>query len=186
MIKNKGTGAGGSKTTKHGLSFEEQTNYEKYLSTVTEKTDNKSKKIIIDKTKYGYYITNNKFIFTKQIGLKKYLEKTYNIKINKFRNPDESFIIENKLIILEKKNQNVSGSVDLKLYAGIGLQIEYQNRLNTLKIPLTVSYCFCLSNYFKNKKYEETFEILKTQNINIFFGEDKTYFSQVTNWINSK
>ena len=57
------------------------------------------------------------------------MKHKYNIKI--FRCPDEAYIIEYntgkiEIKILEKKTQNVSGSVETKLWASPSLKREYQ------------------------------------------------------------
>ncbi len=66
MSKNKGTGAGGSKTNLNGLAFEEKTSIENKLL-----KENYTKHFL-NKTKYGYYfektIDNTKIIYFKQSG----------------------------------------------------------------------------------------------------------------------
>lgn len=113
-IINKGTGAGGSKTTKNGNNFESKTDNHKLLI-------NKYGSIKLNKKSvYVEYIrANKKITCIKQQDFINYMKIKYNIM--SYRKPDEAYIIEhdNKkiLLILEKKNQNVNGSVDIKLWA---------------------------------------------------------------------
>lgn len=187
-IKNKGTGAGGKNTNKNGKSFENITNIEIKL------IENKYEKKIIDKTKYGYYlyknIDNNKIIYVSQNGLKLYIKQKFDIEL--FRNPDEAYIIEKNgkyiIKILEKKAQNVEGSVETKLWSAPSLKREYEIIMGN---NFVIEYAFCLSIFLQekinsnDKKYIILKQILKESNINIFFGEDNNYFDKIYEWINN-
>lgn len=75
------------------------------------------------------------------------MKNKYNIEL--FRYPDEAYIIEyntgKKIIkILEKKNQNVEGSVETKLWSGPSLKREYKL---ILKDNLEVHYGFCVNDF---------------------------------------
>jgi hypothetical protein len=188
-ITNKGTGAGGANTTKQGKKFEELTQNEENLINqgfIKEK---------LNKTKTGYCykkkFDDKEVLYFTQGGLKIYLKQKFNI--NLFRHPDEAYIIiynngKKVLKILEKKNQNVGGSVDIKLYAGNCICREYQKVVGD---DFTVKYAFCVSLYFQNKfnseerKYEILKEIFDEDNIELFFGEDIDYFDKLNKWINS-
>jgi hypothetical protein len=188
LIKNKGTGAGGKNTNKNGKSFENITNIE------TKLIDNKYEKKNIDKTKYGYYlyknIDNNKIIYVSQNGLKLYIKQKFDIEL--FRNPDEAYIIEKNgkyiIKILEKKAQNVEGSVETKLWSGPALKREYEIIMGN---NFVIEYAFCVSNFLQekiisnDKKYKVLKQILDESNINIFFGEDSNYFDKIYEWINN-
>ena len=150
IIVNKGTGAGGANTNYYGKKFEEKTNNEKRF------LDNGYEKIILNKkSKNGYYLTktfeDKTIIFVSQSGLKEYIKNKYNIEL--FRCPDEAFIIEYKsgrkvIKILEKKEQNVEGSVDTKLLAGPIFKEEY---IEALEYNFEVEYAFCVSKFLQNK-----------------------------------
>jgi len=130
MKQNKGIGAGGVNTNYYGKKFEEKTNNEIRLlddgyirNTITLKSKNI----------YNYYLIktfeDKKIIFLLQNGLKLYMKENYDI--NLFRCPDEAYIIDynngKKIIkILEKKEQNVEGSVETKLWSGPALKREYE------------------------------------------------------------
>ena len=112
---NKGTGAGGANTNLYGKKFEEKTNNQQRLidfGFVKQSLTQNPKKT------YDYYLSKSfedkTIVFVLQNGLKKYCKQKYNIDL--FRCPDEAYIIEyangRKVIkILEKKEQNVQGSV---------------------------------------------------------------------------
>ncbi len=192
---NKGAGAGGAggaNTNYYGKQFEENTNnqqrllemgYEKIYFTQTSKNtqDNYDylSKTFEDKT----------VVYVSQEGLKKYCKNKYNIEI--IRKPDEAYIIEYtngvKVIkILEKKEQNVEGYVETKLWAGLALKREYELVLGT---EFKVVYGFCVNKFLQNKfvsgdkKYMILNQILQENDIAVLFGEDENYFQTLDDWI---
>ena len=193
-IINKGTGAGGYKTTLHGNTFELFTSIELKL------LENNFNKIILDKkSTYGYYfeknVDNKQILYFTQFGFKKYFKKTLNINI--YKNPDEAFVIysnnEYNIKILEKKNQNVEGSVEDKLKTGDFNRREYLKIFNkelNNKFKINIDYAFCISKFLQNKfesnniKYINIKEIMDEDNIKLFYGEDKSYFYNLLKWIN--
>jgi hypothetical protein len=192
IIINKGTGAGGANTNLYGKKFEEKTNNEIRLL-----ADGYTKFSFTKKPKkaYDYYLSKNyhdkTVIFVLQNGLKKYMKTKYNIDL--FRCPDEAYIIEytngRKVIkILEKKEQNVEGSVETKLWAAPGLKREYELVLGE---EFEVFYGFCLSKILKKKliskekKYTVLNKILKEQDITVLFGDDENYFETLDTWFNN-
>ena len=119
------------------------------------------------------------------------MKNKYNIEL--FRCPDEAYIIEynkgKKVIkILEKKEQNVSGSVETKLWSGPSLKREYELVLGD---NFKVSYGFCVSSFLKNKiesqekKYKVLLQILNESNIQVLYGDDENYFIKLDDWINN-
>ncbi len=190
-IINKGTGAGGSNTNFYGKKFEEKTNNTQRL---------KEMSFIKLPTKYNCLtksFTDKTITFVTQSGFKKYMKDKY--QINNFdRYPDEAYVIDyhngKKIIIkiLEKKAQNVEGSVETKLWASPALKREYEIKLKKNKLEhFEVSYGLCLSNFLKEKmtsneeKYEILNEILNENNIDILFGDDDNYFNTLDMWINN-
>lgn len=193
-IINKGTGAGGANTNKNGLKFEEKTNIEKYL-------DNKkyNKIYMKESNKKCYYykyddIENKQQIiyFTKG-GFKMYFREYFDICT--YKEPDEGYlIIKDKkyhLKILEKKNQNVNGSVEEKLKTGNFVKQEYELMINdnSKKIKFDISFAFCVNKYLQDKltynspKYININKIMKKENIELFFGDSDNYFEKIYNWI---
>jgi hypothetical protein len=188
QIINKGTGAGGANTNLYGKIFEEKTNNETRL------LEQGFTKIAINKkTKFGYYLTktfeDKKIIFVLQSGLKEYIKTFYNIEL--FRCPDEAYIIEyangkRVIKILEKKEQNVEGSVDTKLLTGPMFKEEY---FEALEGNFEVEYAFCVSKFLQDKiqsqdkKYIIFNKIMKKHNISILFGNDSDYFEKFDEWL---
>jgi hypothetical protein len=163
MLKNKGTGAGGKNTNLNGLSFEDKTDFTKFL------------------LKKNYNLKENKcfsidknIIYCKQNDFRNFIKDNFEIKLT--RKPDGAFInLETKeIFILEMKNQNVEGSVDLKLYAGVCLRSEYEELLPEFKI----TYCLVLNNWFKKDKYKFMKKILLKHDIKIFYGDDEDFFDK--------
>jgi len=187
MTENKGTGAGGANTNKNGKKFEEKTsNRERllemgFIENVTQKYNQRF--VYFNKRMEEYSI-----VFLEQGDLQKYIKHNYNLDL--FRNPDEAYIIEyndgRKVIkILEKKAQNVEGSVETKLWSGPSLKREYEIVLEEFE----VEYCFCVSEFLQkkilsnDKKYVILNTILQESNIQVLFGDDENYFDILDKWI---
>jgi len=113
--------------------------------------------------------------------------------IDVYKQPDEAFIIFNNdkinIKILEKKNQNVEGSIEDKLKTGNFIRREYVKMLKTIKNINKIEYAFCVSKFLQDKfqsnqiKYNNMLEILAEDNIKLFFGEDKDYFDLLFSWL---
>ena len=185
-IVNKGTGAGGSKTTLNGGNFECKTDNEPRLL-----ANGFIKGRIPSKNgKYDYIIEKDNVIFVKQNGVKTYMKLKFNKQV--FRKPDEAYLIQrgDKLVlkILEKKNQNGEGSVEDKLCnAGYFLK-EYKECLGD---DFDVEYAYCLSSFLQkkytsnNKKFEIMRKVHADEGITILFGDDEDYFTKLDAWIYS-
>jgi hypothetical protein len=190
---NKGTGAGGANTNKNGLSFEQNTSIEKILE-----TKEYVKTCMNYKNKKCYYYTyndkenNQEIIYFTKNGFKLYFRENFDIK--PYKEPDEAFLIKKNdnfhLKILEKKNQNVNGSVEEKLKTGDFTRKEYEmivNNENNNKFK--VSFAFCISKFLQDKfesnniKYINMKKIMKEQNIDIFYGENEDYYEKIYKWI---
>jgi hypothetical protein len=193
LIINKGTGAGGANTNYYGKKFEENTNNQQRLLENGYTKNSFTKKI--KKKAYDYYLLktfeDKTIVFVLQNGLKMYMKNKYNIDL--FRCPDEAYIIEytsgRKVIkILEKKEQNVEGSVETKLWSGPSLKREYEIVLGE---EIEVVYGFCVSDFLKNKlisnekKYKILNTILNETNIAVLFGDDENYFETFDTWFNN-
>jgi hypothetical protein len=191
-LSNKGTGAGGAKTNYYGKKFEDKTNNEERLL-----NDGYIKHSFTQKPKkaYDYYLSktleDKKIVFVLQNGLKMYMKNKYNLEL--FRCPDEAYIIEyttgRKVIkILEKKEQNVEGSVETKLWSGSSLKREYEL---VLGLEFEVFYGFCVSEFLKKKlisnekKYTILNIICNENNIAVLFGDDENYFETFDTWFNN-
>jgi len=192
-IVNKGTGAGGANTNFNGKKFEEKTNNQQRLLEMGYTKNSFTKN---PKKAYDYYLSktfeDKTIVFVLQNGLKMYMKNKYNIDYL-FRCPDEAYIIEytsgRKVIkILEKKEQNVEGSVEDKLLTGPSFKREYEIVLGT---EFEVVYGFCVSEFLQKKlisnklKYTTLNTILSEKNIAVLFGDDKNYFETFDTWFNN-
>jgi len=183
---NKGTGAGGANTNKTGKPFEEKTdNLTRMLEHgfVSQNTWNPNTwitKTFEDKT----------VVILNQRSLGQYAKQKYGIA-DVYRCPDEAYIFEyanNKKVIkiLEKKMQNVEGSVETKLFAGPSLKREYELMFGP---EFEIQYGFCVSEFLQKKilsgtpKYKNLRKILEENNIPILFGNDANYFETLDSWI---
>lgn len=191
VITNRGKGAGGANTNHYGKIFENTTNNEDRL------INEGFHKELLDNSKktYNYCLVKSfegyKKYFVLQSGLKLYMKKMHNIDL--FRCPDEAYIFEyengtTEIKILEKKEQNVQGSVETKLWSGPSLKREYELVLGD---NFKVSYGFCVSSFLKNKiesqekKYKVLLQILNESNIQVLYGDDEDYFIKLDEWINN-
>jgi len=190
---NKGAGAGGAKTNYFGKIFETKTNNFKRLIEIGYiKNDFMKKYSYLEKKILSPEENKKSVVFVLQSGLKKYMKYKYNIEL--FRWPDEAYIIEHehtlngkKIVkILEKKEQNVEGSVETKLWSGPSLKREYELILGD---GFEVHYGFCVSAFLKKKlesnipKYLILNQILRENNIEVLFGDDDNYFEKLDDWI---
>lgn len=192
-IVNRGTGAGGCNTNLFGKKFEEKTNNQIRLLKCGYTKNGFTKK---QKNVYDYYISktfeDKTITFLLHNGFKSYMKHKYAIDV--FRCPDEAYIIEysngNHVIkILEKKEQNVSGSVETKLWASPALKREYEKVLGD---KFEVSYCLCVNSYLQNllessnKKYVILNEILRENKIDVLYGDDDNYNEMFDRWIEQR
>ncbi len=194
-IINKGTGAGGANTNLNGKKFEDKTCNEQFLINneyIKINYDNKNKNTNKN-NKFNYYLlktySDRKVYFFKQSSLKIYLKENYDIEL--FRHPDEAYIIEYNngikiLKILEKKEQNVEGSVIDKLWTGPTFKDEYQFIVDN---NFKVEYSYCLNKFLwekinsENKKFKILKDILKKYDIKIFYGNKINDLEELNNWI---
>lgn len=189
---NKGKGAGGANTNYYGKKFEEKINNQSRLLEQGYQTNSYTKQK--QKKKVNNYCLSKIFedktvVFALQSGFKTYMKEKYNIEM--FRCPDEAYIIEytngKKVIkIIEKKHQNVDGSVETKLWACPSLKREYQLVLGD---DFEVDYCVCVSKFLEKKmnsaekKYSILNRILGENNISVLFGDNENYFETLDKWL---
>ena len=176
---NKGTGAGGSKTNKNGLPYEEL-------------SDLRTEYKIISKekhfTKIQFNLSDKKYLSTKKSNFFKCMKGKIDTNITKAhgcKEPDECYIYEedneNKIIfIIEKKFQQGSGSVCEKIQSPDFKIWQYSRTFPEYQIV----YIYCLSDWFKENCKAEL-EYLEQKNIPVFWGNDKEYKSQITYFISN-
>lgn len=175
VATNKGTGAGGANTNITGLSYEDKTNleplfseikYDKKTGAKTVKFDNYEKELInVNKSKL--------YKFMKQIK-----EKNNDLKkAAGCKEPDEAYIdIERKIIfIIEKKFQHTNGSVDEKIQTGPFKKLHYSQQFPNF----TITYIYCLSDWFKQDEYISVLDYLEQNNIPVFWGNNQNYKNDI-------
>jgi hypothetical protein len=185
---NKGTGAGGAATNYYGKLFETKTDNETRLLNA-----GFIKTVTTAHTKFGYFLSkrfeNKRVIFVSQSGLKEFIKRFYNIDL--FRHPDEAYIFEytdgrRVIKILEKKEQNVEGSVDVKLLSGPIFCEEY---MEALENKFEVKYAFCVNKFLQDKilssdkKHVIFNKIMAKHRIDILYGDDLNYFDKLDAWL---
>ena len=192
-IINKGTGAGGANTNVTGKSFEQKTENETRLLEAGftrkpipgyEKNTEGSFYYLIKETS-----PTESVVYLTQGGLKKYFEHFFKKEL--CRHPDEAYLFRNgyqyTLKILEKKNQNKSGSVDTKLMTARDFIEEYEDSIEDPNF--TVHYAFCVSDFLKKdyvsdkKKWVLLRGRHKKYGIAVLFGDDPDYYETLDAWI---
>ena len=157
---------GGNRTNINGLAFERDTSFNDALEQAgyTIKDD-----YVFDKNNncIGMSIPKNKLY-------KNYLEKNnidYRDYNSKKWSPDDAFLnFENQtLYIIEKKYQQVPGSVDEKLPNCDFKRKEYQKLFRPLNI--TVKFIYIFNDWFKNKQYKDVLEYIEDMGCEYYFNE---------------
>jgi hypothetical protein len=170
-ISNRGTGAGGKNTNKNGLTFEKKVSV---ISEIDIHSSNKKGRYF----EFGFKNDkdeNYKYIAASQNGFFKYMDGKGEINndikpAHGCKKPDECIIDEDnkKIYIVEKKFQQVSGSVCEKIQTAPFKKEHYQKRIPNYKIH----YIYCLSKWFE-KNCETELEYLKENGIPVFIDNKK-------------
>lgn len=175
---NRGTGAGGYNTNASGLPFEKITELSSEYSSCVKNPIGSIIKFKNSSNEFRAFQKNEFPKFMKSIGqTNNELDYAHGCK-----QPDECYIStgSNKTItIIEKKNQNRSGSVCEKVQTGPMKRWFFQKTYPNYKI----NYVYTLSNWFKHNCKAEL-EYLKHQNIPVFWGDDPDYKNKIVQFIN--
>ena len=153
IIHNRGTGAGGANTNHNGKLFEKKTcNEQRLLDMGYSKIEFSNGNYFLSKT-----FEDKTVVFSSQKAFRKYMKQKFNLEM--IRDPDEAYIFHynngRKVVkILEKKNQNISGSVEDKLWNGPSYQIEYESIFGKNGDKFEVCYAYCVSSFLENKFVE--------------------------------
>lgn len=83
--------------------------------------------------------------------------------------PDEALLVNNTLYLIEKKYQNVSGSVDEKLQTCDFKKKQYTRLLMPLDIK--VEYYYLLNDWFDQPCYKDVFDCIESVGCQYFIGE---------------
>jgi hypothetical protein len=175
-IKTKGAGAGGAQTNKNGLPYEELTDLKTEYTVVSADKYCQHIQFTQCENKKTWIMTGqSKFFKCMDAHMDKTVEKAHGCK-----NPDECYIdhCSNTIFILEKKFQQVSGSVCEKIQTSEFKRWQYGRTFPDFRIV----YMYCLSDWFKlNCKAE--LEYLEQKNVPVFWGNDAQYKSKIIDFM---
>lgn len=188
---NRGTGAGGARTTLNGRAFEAIADVEGLLLArgfvrrqLT--TANSKKGYVLEKTRGG-----RTMMYVSQAGLKLLAKQRYGIAA--LRNPDGAYIVEHTdgrrvLKILEMKAQSVEGSVDMKLWAGRAIRREYERSWSSGGFE--VEYAFTVNGFLqrhfedpKNAKFSILRDTMAEDGVGLLFRDAPDYIARLDVWM---
>lgn len=157
-------GVGGAKTLS-GLRFEKNTDLKKALLQIRGITIKD-----LDVFNNGKFVGN---ILQKHNLYKNFLEKKgvdWKKIISKKLLPDESFfsVKTNKLIVIEKKWQQIEGSVDEKLQTCDFKKKQYEKLCNPISVK--VMYIYILNNWFKKENYKDVLSYIENVGCHYYFN----------------
>ena len=180
-IKNKGTGAGGSNTNKNGLEYETK----KDLSTEYDIVENVPAKLIKIDKKYKIIRFNeypeNVFITGPKGGFMKLLDPSEDKRVPRLhgtKEPDNWFIIDDNIFIIEMKFQNGGGSVCEKLQTATHKRRNLRDRYPDKKIH----YMYVLSGWFR-KNCAAEIHYLKIDGIIHFWGDNVNFKNEIIKYM---
>ena len=174
---NRGHGAGGAGTNKNGLPYEALTDLTTHFTEVT--SDKTCKQIHFHQYPDFTYSYCLQAQVLKMMQAKGYLDTAVPMA-HGCKRPDECIVDEknNIVFIIEKKFQEVNGSVCEKIQTGPFKLYHYKRLFPKLK----VLYLYCLSDWFKTNCIAEL-EYLKSENIPVFYGNDEDYKNKLIQFI---
>jgi hypothetical protein len=157
-------GQGGERTNASGLRFERQTSIAKALSEAGLQVI--ERELFIDGQLYASFLP--------QYALYDFLEEhgvDWRDHVSSKNKPDECLFIYhlNQFLIVEKKFQEVEGSVDIKLAAGHYLMRRYSKLAST--IGASVKMIYLLSEFFQAPKYKDIIDYMQEMGIIVYFLE---------------
>ena len=164
MVKvNRGIGAGGANTNAHGLNYEVLTDL---------------KNVMCD----THLIPLSKSLFHKEMISRNYRDTEVK-PMHGCRQPDEAYLDDEnkKLFIIEKKFQQVNGSVCEKIQTGDAKRENFQDMFPSLK----VEYVYILSDWFRDNCQSEL-KYLSRRNIPVFWGSDPEFKTSIKTFMTMK
>jgi hypothetical protein len=146
-------------------------------------------------SKYG--LSSGKLFYDKEILLLKQNDfKRYFKQYNICRKPDEAYVvkytdttIKRDLFIIEKKNQNVNGSVSDKLLTGPAF-IEYYTQI--LENEYNIFFIYTVSKFLQDRLNSDNqqFKFIKSycirHNIKFLYGDEPDYFETLNKLLDIK
>lgn len=165
MCRRGNTHGGGAQTNLNGLNFENQTSLDTVLQsmgfTVQDCEIKLGEKLIgwsVPKTKFY-----SKFLKSRNIDYRDFNSKQWQ--------PDECFVnVQNNVAyIIEKKYQEVSGSVDEKLPGCHFKKMEYEKLFSPLNYK--VEYIYLFNDWFRAPEYRDVLAYIRFVDCHYFFNE---------------
>ena len=155
---------GGAQTNANGLLFEQTTDLNDALRNAGYTVEGIN--VFMDNTLIGYSLSKHSFY-------KHYLEPNgidYKTINSKKWLPDDAFLnlTNSTLYIIEKKFQNVAGSVDEKLLNCHFKKQEYQKLVSSLGI--SVEYIYVFSDWFKQAQYKDVLDYIQQVGCYYFYN----------------
>lgn len=172
-IKNRGTGAGGRNTNKNGKYYENIKDINLETIIVEKKINHNI--ISFNKDK------NKKFITGKKSDFLKFLDKYEDKKIERLhgtKNPDNWYIYDDNIFIIEIKFQQCGGSVCEKLQTA-GSKIKNFKKCYP---NYNIHYIYCLSKWFEKNCKGEILDLIEDK-IPIFWCDDINFKSNLVDYI---
>ena len=171
---NRGTGAGGSNTNVSGLRFEDITD----LSSEFNKSIQGVDSYVIEFNGNG-----RQYNYAKKAGFLRHMGDKVNKDVKSLhgaKQPDEVYVDHSNgnIFIIEKKNQNTSGSKCECIQTAVSKKRNYSRRIPTYNVV----YIYCLSSWFKDNCQAEL-DDLEEDNIPVFWGNDENYKRDIIEFI---
>lgn len=160
-------GGNGGQSTKTGMIFERDTDLKTALLSQTGISIH-GHEVCLHGECVGYILRKNELY-------KKFLGKN-NVNwqeiISKKLLPDEAYfsLTTNTLVIIEKKYQQVAGSVDEKLQTCGFKKKQYEKLCGSLE-NFKVEYVYVLNDWFRNRAYKDVLEYIEEAGCRYYFNE---------------
>lgn len=156
-------GTGGDRTNASGLKFERETSLTNAL--LDSGYEVIERELFIGGQLYGTLLPQYKFY--------EFLEEhevDWRDHVSSQNKPDECIFLhaKNQFVIIEKKFQEVSGSVDIKLAAAHFLLLRYSKLAST--IGATVRMIYVLSDFFQASKYRDIISYMHEMGVTVYFN----------------
>ena len=157
---------GGAQTNANGLKFERDTDLLQVISSIDEYKVEGNKVYKGQKLVAEYFSKHNLYtMFLSPNGI------NYKDYISAKLLPDDVIIVEDTCYIIEKKYQNVGGSVDEKLVTFPFKREQYQKMFSPLHMK--VEFYYLLNDWFKNGRYRDTLAYIENNGAKYFFIPDE-------------
>lgn len=154
-MRTKNTSGGGSRTNKNGLGFEKRVDVREAINNQSSYNVNGN---IIELNGNPVGILTEKYGLYRDI-LKPVFGIDYKTRISKRLDPDAAILIDNVLYIIEKKFQEMSGSVDEKLQTCDFKKSQYERLFKGTGI--IIKFYYVLSEWFKSPQYRDVFSYIE-------------------------